>query len=79
MSPEKILQTARLLGISEEVIAQIIVFTQMREALRHISPRYYRNPKHREELSQAFFSALDELEDQLEEENEETEKKKKKK
>ena len=82
MSPEKILQAARLLGISEEAIAQVIVFTQMRDALRQISPRYYRNPKHREELQQAFLTALDELEDQLEEEEEEmheTEKKKKKK
>ena len=79
MSPEKILQAARLLGISEEAIAQIIIFTQMRDALRHISPRYYRNPKHREELQQAFLAALEELENQLEEEEEEMQDKEKKK
>lgn len=82
ISPEKILQAARLLGISEEAIAQVIVFTQMRDALKQISPRYYRNLKQRDELFQAFLAALEDLEDQLEEEEEEfresTKKKKKK-
>jgi type III secretion protein W len=82
MSPEKILQSARQLGISEEAIAQIIVFTQMREALKQISPRYFRNPKHRDELFQIFLKTLDELEGELAEEEEidlENHKKKKKK
>ncbi|MBF8262660.1 MAG: hypothetical protein HW387_325 [Parachlamydiales bacterium] len=71
MAPEKILQSARLLGISEEAIAQIIIFTQMREALKQISPRYYRTPKQRDELFQAFVAALDSLEDLVEEEEQE--------
>ena len=79
ISPEKILQAARALGISEEAIAQIIIFTQMREALRHIAPRYYRHPKQREDLFQAFQVALDELEDQLKEEEEQDNEKEKKK
>jgi type III secretion protein W len=82
ISSEKILQAARLLGISEEAIAQIIIFTQMREALKQIAPRYYRNLKQRDELFQAFISALEDLEDQIEEEelkkSEEKKKKKKK-
>jgi type III secretion protein W len=79
MSPDKIFQAARYLGISEEVLAQIIIFTQMRDALRQISPRYYRNPKQRDELLQSFLTALEELEDQLESEVEIEAKKKKKK
>lgn len=79
ISAEKILQAARLLGISEEVIAQIIIFTQMRDALKQISPRYYRNPKHRDELFQAYLAALDELEDLLEQEEDEEENQDKKK
>ena len=83
MSPEKILQAARQLGISEEAIAQIIVFTQMREALKQISPRYFRNPKQRDELFQIFLKTLEELEAELEEEEQneledQTKKKKKK-
>lgn len=80
ISPEKILQAARLFGISEDVLAQIIIFTQMREGLKQISPRYYRNPKHRDELVQTFFKSLEKLEEELEEEQgEDTGKKRKKK
>jgi len=71
LSPEKILQTARQLGISEEAIAQIIVYTQMREALKQIAPRYFRNPKQRDELFQVFLKALEELESELDEEQQE--------
>ncbi len=82
MSPEKILQSARQLGISEEAIAQIIVFSQMRDALKHIAPRYFRNPKHRDDLHQIFLKTLEDLESEIEEESQkqlEDEKKKKKK
>ena len=81
MSPEKILQSARQLGISEETIAQIIVFTQMREALKQISPKYFRNPKQRDELFQIFIKTLEELESELgeEEQNELEDQTKKKK
>jgi type III secretion protein W len=71
MSPEKILQASRLFGISEEAIAQIIVFSQMRDALKQISPRYFRNPKQRDELFQTFLKTLEELEGELEEEEQE--------
>lgn len=80
MSEEKILQAGRQLGISEEAIAQIIVFTQMRDALKQISPRYFRNPKQRDELFQVFLKTLEELESELdEEEQNELEKQLKKK
>lgn len=79
MNPEKILQTARVLGLSEEVAAQIIVYTQMRDAIKQVAPRYYRNPQHRDELSKSFIDTIDQLEDQLEEEEEEEESQKKKK
>lgn len=71
MNPEKILQTARLLGVDDEVTAQIIIYTQMRDAVKQVAPRYYRNLQHRDELLKAFISALEELEDDLEEEEEE--------
>ncbi|HSX25567.1 MAG TPA: HrpJ domain-containing protein [Chlamydiales bacterium] len=75
MNPEKILQTARLLGISEELAAQLILYSQMLDALKQIAPRYYRNQQHRDELRKAFIDTLDKLEDDLEEEKEEEEKK----
>lgn len=79
MSPDKIILSARLLGISHEAIAQLIIFTQMRDAIKQISPRYYRTPQQREELLLAFLKALELIEDQLEEEEKEEQEKKKKK
>lgn len=70
MNPTKILASAKLLGISEEVAAQIIIYAQMRDAIRQVSPRYFRNRQHKDELLKAFIDALDELEDELEEDKE---------
>lgn len=70
INPDKILQSAKLLGISEEVAAQIIIYTQMRDAIRQVAPRYYRNRQHKEELLKSFLDALEKLEDELEEEEE---------
>ncbi len=79
MSPDKILLAARALGISEETIAQLIIFTQMRDAIKQIAPRYYRTPQQKQELFNAFLKALEIIEDKLEEEEEEDNDKKKKK
>jgi type III secretion protein W len=78
VNPEKILQTAKMLGIEEEVEAQIVTYSQMYEALRQISPRYYRNPQHRHDLAKSFTDTLEQLDDKFEEEKEEKKKKKKK-
>jgi type III secretion protein W len=71
VNAEKILQFAKLLGLSEELAAQMIVFTQYRDALRQIAPRYYRNQQHQSELLKGFIEAIEELEDMLEKEEEE--------
>lgn len=68
INPEKIIQVLEALGLSEEVAAQLIIGTQFRDALRQIAPRYYRTPQHRDELLKAILSALDQLEDEMEEE-----------
>jgi type III secretion protein W len=70
MNPEKIILTAKHLGIAEEKAAQIVIFTQMRDALKQIAPKYFRDPRHREELLRAFIDTLEKLEDELEEEEE---------
>ncbi len=73
MNSEKVLQSARLLGISDKTMAQIIIYTQMRDALKQIAMRYYRNPQHFQELSKAVLDALEQLEEQWEEEDEDEE------
>ncbi len=69
VNAEKILQFASVLGLSEELLAaQMIIFTQYRDALRQISPRYFRNQQHQAELLKGFIEAIERLEDKLEEE-----------
>lgn len=80
-SPEKVLAMALLLGIEEEEVAQMIVFTQLRDACRQIAPRLFKTEQHRQDTLRSFMEALEQIEEELEkeEEDEEAEKKKKKK
>lgn len=71
LSPDKILQTGRIMGISEEAAAQMIIFSQMRDAIKQVAPKYFRNARHRDEISKAFIDTIDALEDRMEEEEEE--------
>ncbi|MBN4066945.1 type III secretion system gatekeeper subunit SctW [Simkania negevensis] len=70
-SAVKILTLAQKFGISDELLAQIILFSQMRDAVRGVSPRIYSSIKQRWELLLAIMEALEELEDELEEEEDE--------
>lgn len=72
-SPEKILMLAKMMGISEEVIAQIIIYSQYRDALRNVSPKLFKSEKQRQDLLMCLIDALTDLEDELEEEEEEEE------
>ena len=75
-NPQKILSFAKALGISEEMLAKIIVYTQMRDALREVSPKLFKSEQHRQEMLMSFIETLSELEDEMEEEEEEEEEKK---
>lgn len=70
-TPDKIIKLGFILGIVEEAIAQIIIFSQYRDAMRHISPKLFRSKKHQKELFLAFIETLSDLEDELEEEEDE--------
>jgi len=77
-SADKVKQIATILGLSEEGVAQIIVYTQMRDAVRNIAPRLFKSEQHRQDVLTSFIDAIDELEEELEEdEDDDTEKKKK--
>ena len=75
-SPDKILKMSALLGLSEEIVAQIIIFTQWRDAMRGVSPRLFKSEKHRQDLLSTLMETISELDDLLEEEEEEEEEKK---
>lgn len=70
-SADKILQLASQLGISEELLAQIIIYTQMRDGVRGVAPRLFRSDQHRQDMLSAFIDAIEDLDEQMEEEEEE--------
>lgn len=69
-SPDKVLQMALQLGIAEELAAQMIIFTQLRDACRQIAPRLFKNDQHRQDTLRSFMEALEQIEEELEEEEE---------
>ncbi len=75
-SADKILQLAAQLGLSEELLAQVIIFTQMRDALRQIAPKLFKSDQHRQDLLNAFIDAIEDLDERLEEEEGEDEEEK---
>jgi type III secretion protein W len=72
-SADKIIQLGIQLGLSEELLAQVIIYTQMRDATRQIAPKLYKADQHRQDLLNAFIDAIEDLDEQLEEEDEKDE------
>lgn len=70
ITSDKILLLSRYLGISQEIIAQVIIFTQMKDAIRNTSVRLYKSDKQRQEVLDSFIETLEDLEEKLEESEE---------
>ena len=70
-TPDKILKQAFTLGIAEEIAAQVIVFTQYRDAMRNISPKLFKSERHRQEVLMALMETLSDLEDEMEDDEDE--------
>jgi len=66
-SPEKVKVLARALGISADLIAQVIVYTQYRDACRGVSPRLFHSEKHRQDLLTTLIETISDIDDELEE------------
>lgn len=76
---DKVLQMAGKLGIDKWILAKIIVFSQLRDAIREVAlNQLYRSVQHRDELYNAILEALEALEEELDEyrEKEETDREK---
>ena len=69
-SSDRVLQIGTALGLETEILAEIIIFTQMKEAVRQISPRLYRSEQHKQDILASFLETLEDLEEQIEEEEE---------
>ncbi|NGX56266.1 MAG: Outer membrane protein YopN [Candidatus Anoxychlamydiales bacterium] len=70
VSSDKVLMLSKMLGISKELLAQIIIFTQMRDATRNTSKRLYKSNKHRLDVLDSLIEAVEEIEEEMEEEEE---------
>ncbi len=77
-SMDKVLQMALKLGLSTELLGQIIIFTQMRDAVRGVAPKLFRSEDHRYDVLMAYIEAIEELEKRQEEEEEKEEDEEKK-
>ncbi len=75
-SMDKTFQLMQKMGLSSEVMAQIIILTQMRDAVRGVAPKLFRTDQHRHDVLMSYIEAMEELEDQLEEKEEEEEEEK---
>lgn len=75
-SVDKALLLSHQLGISSEVLAQLIIYLQYRDAIRQVAPRLFRDERHRQDLLLCFMEALEELEEKLEDEEKDKKKKK---
>lgn len=74
-SSDKVLQMAADLGLFEEWIGQVIIFTQMRDAVRGVAPKLFKSEQHRNDVLKAYIDAIEDLDKRLEEGEEEEEEK----
>lgn len=65
---DRVLKLADFFHVTDEVLAQSIVFAQLRDAVRSVSPRVYRSLQHQEDLLTSLLDALEEVDEQLDEE-----------
>lgn len=72
-SPEKILRLAISLGISEDLLMEIIIFTLYRDAMRQVAPRLFKNERHRQDLLMAILEAIELLDEELEDQDQKDE------
>jgi type III secretion protein W len=65
-SPMKVFGAAQKVGITDaDPHSQVLVMSQFRDALRGVSPRFFPQPKTRDDLSIAILDALDQVETRL--------------
>ncbi|MCH9633303.1 MAG: hypothetical protein S4CHLAM7_00260 [Chlamydiae bacterium] len=67
-SAVKVLKLSPEMGVDEDIVAQVLVYTQFRDAVRGVAPKLYKSIKHRQEILNAFLDVLEELDEALEEE-----------
>lgn len=70
-TPIKIIKLSPLMGIEEDIVAQILVFTQFRDAIRNVAPKLFIDNKQKQDLLNSYMDALEELDEALDDDYEE--------
>ena len=70
-SGDKVYQIGVKLGLEDDVIAEAIIYTQMRDAIRNVSPRLFKSEQHKQDLLLVLIDTLKEMDDQEEDDDEE--------
>ncbi|MBI3236723.1 MAG: type III secretion system gatekeeper subunit SctW [Chlamydiales bacterium] len=73
-SSDKILQMAQHLALMEDLLGQIIIYTQMRDAVRYIAPKLFKSEQHRQDVLSTFIDTIEDLDEKIEEEEDEEKK-----
>lgn len=68
---DKILQMAAQLGLSDEWIGQVIIFTQMRDGVREVAPKLFKSQQHQQDVLKSYIDAIEDLDKRIEEGGEE--------
>lgn len=68
---DKILQMAAQLGLSDEWIGQVIIFTQMRDGVREVAPKLFKSQQHQQDVLKSYIDAIEDLDKRIEEGEEE--------
>lgn len=68
-SPDKLARMARELKISSDILMEILVFSQWRDAVRSVAMKLYRSLVHRDDVFAAIIEYLEEKEEEREEED----------
>lgn len=72
-SADRVLQAGAQMGLEDQLLAELIIFSQMRDAVRQVSPRLFKSDQHRQDTLAIFLEVLEKIEEELEEEEEENE------
>lgn len=64
-SADKVFQIGIQMGLDDHLLAELIIFSQMRDAIRQVSPRLFKSEQHRQETLTIFLEVLEKIEDDL--------------
>lgn len=70
-SADRVFQLGVQMGLQDQLLAELIIFSQMRDAIRQVSPKLFQSEQHRQDVLSAFLEVLEKIDDDLYNDDEE--------